>query len=84
VLVHVHDVPFPYLTTPPDHPLFTTSCLWNEAALLKAFLLFNDTFKVLASLSVLHFKSPEQLKAVVPAYDPRRHFPSSLWMQKVA
>jgi predicted O-methyltransferase YrrM len=83
VIVHVHDVPFPYLTPPPEHPIFNLSSLWNEAALLKAFLTFNNGFKVLACQSLLHYKSPESLRAVVPGYDPRRHFPDSLWMQKV-
>ena len=39
VMVHLHDIPFPYMTCPPGHSMYEKSMLWNEAALLRAFLM---------------------------------------------
>lgn len=83
VVVHIHDIPFPYLTCPPGHPMFEKSLLWNEAALLRAFLMWNGAFEILMCQSLLHLKCQDSIKQVVRIYDERRHFPSSLWMQKV-
>jgi len=81
--VHIHDMPFPMPALPRDHPLFDNFLFWNEAALVKAFLLFNTDFKITMCQSYLHYTRPEVLKKLVPAYDPRRLFPASLWLQKV-
>jgi predicted O-methyltransferase YrrM len=83
-VVHIHDIPFPYLTPPTDHPLFTTSLLWNEAALVKAFLLFNNAFEILLCESLLHYEDPAALREVVELYDHKKHFPASLWLVKTA
>ena len=82
VLIHIHDIPFPYLTFMPEHPLFTYSLLWNEAALVKAFLIYNTAFEVLMCQSYLHYESPESIRRVVSIYDERKHFPASLWLMK--
>lgn len=83
VIVHIHDIPFPYLTCPPGHPMFEKSLLWNEAAILKAFLMWNGAFEILLCQSYLHLKCQDSIKKVVGIYDSQKHFPSSLWMQKV-
>ena len=82
VIVHIHDIPFPYMTCPPGHSMFEKSILWNEAALLRAFLMWNSAFEILMCQSYLHGKCPESIKKVVSSYDPHKHFPSSLWMIK--
>jgi Methyltransferase domain len=84
VVVHIHDIPFPYLTCPPGHPMFEKSLLWNEAAVLTALLMGNGAFEVLMCQSYLHSKSQDSIKNVVGIYDPRKHFPSSLWLQRQA
>ncbi len=84
VVVHIHDIPFPYLTCPPEHPMFEKSLLWNEAAVLMAFLMGNGNFEILMCQSYLHRKCQDSIKRVVGIYDPAKHFPSSLWLQKVA
>jgi ABC-type transporter Mla MlaB component len=84
VIVHIHDIPFPYLTLPADHPLFTTYMLWNEAAVVKAFLLFNDSFEIMQCQSLLHYDDPEAIHETVKIYDHEKHFPSSLWLRKTA
>jgi hypothetical protein len=80
--VHIHDIPFPYLTLPTDHPLFTTYLLWNEAALVKAFLLFNDAFEILLCQSLLHYEDPAAPSRGRGAIRSQKHFPASLWLVK--
>jgi hypothetical protein len=83
VVVHLHDIPLPYLTCPPSHRMFGSSLFWNEAAFLQAFLTWNPVFEVLACQSYLHYHHPESIKKIAHIYDPATHFPSSLWMQRV-
>jgi hypothetical protein len=82
VVIHLHDIPFPYLTCPPGHSMFEKSLLWNEAALLYSFLMWNKAFEILLCQSYMHLRAPESLKAIVDVYDPSRHFPTSLWLRK--
>ena len=62
VIVHIHDICFPFLTCPPEHPVFPLSMLWNEGALCQAFLAFNDAFEILMCQSYLHYKESATLK----------------------
>jgi len=80
VVIHIHDMPFPMPAIPLEHPLFDMYLFWNEAPLVKAFLLFNSAFQVIQCQSQLHHVKPEILKKLVPIYDPKTHFPSSLWL----
>jgi predicted O-methyltransferase YrrM len=84
VVIHIHDMPFPMPAIPREHPLFDTYLFWNESALVKAFLMFNTAFKVIMCQSYLHRVKPEVLKKLVSIYQPQSHFPSSLWLRKVA
>jgi hypothetical protein len=83
VVVHIHDICFPYPTPPPEDWVLTRHQFWTEAALVQAFLIFNSVFKVLLCSSYLHYKAPESLYSVFsfPKYDIG--VPSSLWLQKV-
>ncbi|HVZ50147.1 MAG TPA: class I SAM-dependent methyltransferase [Gemmatimonadaceae bacterium] len=80
VVVHFHDIPMPYPSTPPGHPLYDYSLIWNEAALVRAFLSFNTAFRILMAQAWLHVHHPAALRALHPGYDPARHFPTSLWI----
>lgn len=82
VLVHVHDIPFPYLAPNPRHWVFKKHRFWNEPSLLHAFLAYNSAFKIVLSLSYLHHKDPGALR-VFPGYDPVLHEPSSIWFQRL-
>lgn len=82
VVVHIHDMPLPYLSIPREHPLFTHFLFWNEPVVVKAFLLFNETFEIALCQSMLHFECPAAIKEVVAIYDKQDHFPSSLWLVK--
>lgn len=81
VIIHIHDIAFPYPTFPPDHPLFIQSLLWNEHALARALLIDNNRVAILLCQSMLHFQHPDWLQRAVPEYDPAHHFPASLWIQ---
>lgn len=82
VMIHVHDIAFPFPTCPPEHPMFNHSVFWNESALVRAFLTWNTAFDIVMCQSYLHYKFPESIQKVVKIYDKRRHFPSSLWFAK--
>lgn len=91
VLVHFHDIYFPYDY---QRDLLLTFLHNNETPFLRAFLAFNSKFRILFSLSHLHYEKKEALKAIFPDYDPQsdrqglrdrsedpqKHFPSSLWL----
>jgi predicted O-methyltransferase YrrM len=82
VIIHIDDIPFPYLARRPDHWIFRKHRFWNEAAVLNAFLSFNSSFEVLFSLSYLHCKRPEVLQRLMQ-YDTALYHPSSIWLQRV-
>jgi len=82
VIIHIDDIPFPYLAKRPDHWIFRKHRFWNEAALLNAFLSFNSSFQVLFSLSYLHCRQPETLQELV-SYDTALFHPASIWLQRV-
>jgi len=83
VLVHLHQIPFPYTFPYPDSLIFERHAFWQEAALLLAFLTNNNAFEILYCSSYLHCKEPALLKKVFPAYDSVTHFPSSIWLRKI-
>lgn len=93
VIVHVHDVTWPYDYYPDilDDSLF----FWEESTLLHAFLIGNKQFMVRACLSALHHERPQELQALVSWYLPqshsnglkrsrtKRHFPSSVYLESL-
>lgn len=89
VHAHFHDISFPY-----DYQgdiLTTALFCWHESTLLHAFLACNSRFRILASLSMLHYGRQDALKALFPGYQPRlsEHgvtvtegdYPSSIFLQ---
>jgi hypothetical protein len=89
--VHFHDITFPY----DYHREVLDSALffWHESALLHAFLAFNSRFRLLASLSMLHYAASDKVTEYLPNYHPADndgglnagtgHFPSSAYLQAV-
>jgi predicted O-methyltransferase YrrM len=89
VMVHFHDSYLPYAY---QRDVLRTFLHSNESAMVTAFLSFNSRFRILFSLSHLHYERPEGLKAVFPRYRPQPgwrglqtettdgHFPSSLYL----
>lgn len=84
VLIHIHDIVFPYPTLDPDLWVFKAHQFWSEAQLVQAFLSYNTSFKIRLCTSYLHYKDQDALKCVFKIYDPSVHVPGSLWLQRVA
>jgi predicted O-methyltransferase YrrM len=88
VLVHIHDVPFPYnVPYPADTWLFGERwpVYWNEAMLVQAFLAFNDAFDIFLSAPLLRHADERFLIDRFPDYIPMRddpNPPSSLWLRR--
>lgn len=92
VIIHVHDVHFPFNTPyPPECYIFggwKWPVFWTEAMILQAFLCNNDAFRILFSTPLLSFHSEEFLQAYMPYYksvdpaDMDTHF-GSIWIEKV-
>jgi hypothetical protein len=90
--VHFHDITFPYDYS--RHTLTSALFFQHESVLLQAFLTHNSRFRILASLSMLHYLRPAALAECLPNYCPAEndaglakgggHFPSSTYLQAVA
>jgi hypothetical protein len=89
VLVHIHDVPFPFNTPfPADTWLFGERwpVYWNEAMLVQAFLAFNSAFEVVLSTPLLRHEDEAFLRDRFDDYVPVTddpNPPSSLWLRRV-
>ncbi|MCU1343653.1 MAG: methyltransferase family protein [Candidatus Acidoferrum typicum] len=90
VIVHIHDVPFPYNTPfPPETWVFERDwpVFWTEAMLLQAFLCHNSEFQIRLSLPLIRFKDEEFLRQSVPGYDQRKGTGtdtySSIWLERI-
>lgn len=89
VLVHIHDVPFPWnVPHPADTWLFGERwpVYWNEAMVVQAFLAFNSSFQVELSTPLVRHADESFLTARFPDYVPVAddpNPPSSLWLRRV-
>jgi predicted O-methyltransferase YrrM len=82
VLIHIHDIAFPYLMPDPERWVFGSKQFWTEAAFVAALLQDNKRFSILLCTSYFHFRYPEELREVFLRYDKQKHFPTSLWLVK--
>lgn len=94
VIVHIHDIPFPFntpypaeqwvlgkTTTSPNWPMY-----WNEAMLLQAFLMFNNSYEIVMSAPLIRYYDEEFLKNNIPLYKSIEQEPntfSSIWLRRV-
>lgn len=81
VIVHFHDIflPSEYL----KEWVMTEHRFWNEQYLLQAFLLYNDSFKVLWGGAFMHLMQSNRLKDAFSSYDPFTTRPGSFWIQRI-
>ena len=79
VLVHLHDVFFPF--SYPEAWIFERGQTWNEQFVLQAFLMHNDRFRVEICNSYLHWKRPEELRALYRDVQPP--WGCSIWLVKL-
>ncbi len=92
VLVHVHDVHFPWNVPYPAERYVLDGrwpSFWTESMLLQAFLAFNSDFEILLSAPLLRYHDEPFLAGTLPGYRPvdREDFDThfgSLWMQRKA
>jgi len=68
VLVHIHDIYFPY-DYPPD--FLDTFLQWMESSIVRAFLIGNSRAEILFCMSQLHHDAPDVLREVFPEYAPQ-------------
>ncbi len=89
--VHFHDIIFPYDY---DRNLLTSALFFqHESILLHSFLAYNNRFQIQVSLSMLHYKHPEIMKACLSNYIPAANddglegsegdFPSSIYLKAI-
>jgi predicted O-methyltransferase YrrM len=89
VLVHIHDVPFPYnVPFPADTWLFGERwpVYWNEAMIVQAFLAFNPAFEILLSTPMIRHDDEAFLSSRFSDYVPlswETNPASSLWLRRV-
>jgi predicted O-methyltransferase YrrM len=95
VLVHVHDISFPYnIPYPAEYwvlgrhekapywPMY-----WNEAMVLQSFLAFNSAFEIEMSAPMIRHYDEPFLASTIPYYRPVQEEPntfSSIWIRKTA
>ena len=88
VLVHVHDVPFPYnVPYPADTWLFGERwpVYWNEAMVVQTFLAFNAAFEIVLSTPLLRHDDEAFLAKLFDDYVPvvdDPNPPSALWIRR--
>jgi hypothetical protein len=80
VLIHVHDVHLPYEYKRKWVTEF--HAFFNESYLLQAFLAFSAAFEVLLAGAYLHYRRPDLLREVIPAYQGQ--LPGSFWIRRMA
>ena len=94
VIIHIHDIYFPYDYQP---NVLNTYFHRSETVLLKAFLIFNEKFKIQFCMSHLHHDRKNELKEIFPEYNPiptykglsskkvsnKQHFPKSIYLKVI-
>jgi len=90
VMVHFHDIYFPYDYSPGilANEFFTN----RENVVLLAFLTMNPGYRILASQSMLHNARPDALRGHIPYYRPvpldrglyagEGHYPSAIYLER--
>jgi hypothetical protein len=76
VIVHVHDIQYPFEY--PDIWIFDKRRSWNEIYLLRAFLMYNDRFRVIAFNNYLGTHHRKVLEAAYGG--PVGNVGGSIWM----
>ena len=77
VVIHIHDIPWPF-----EYPreYIMVGRAWNEVYALRAFLQYNNHFKILFFNSYMHTFYGEELRASMPIFASTPS--SSIWIQK--
>jgi predicted O-methyltransferase YrrM len=90
VLIHVHDIPFPYHGPyPADYWIYekTWPVWWNESMLLHALLCGNKQFSISLSTPLIRYHDEPFLARMIPGYTTIKEEPntfSSIWLEKAS
>ncbi|MGE5340255.1 MAG: class I SAM-dependent methyltransferase [Candidatus Omnitrophota bacterium] len=79
--IHWHDILIPnnyWKEWVRDARLF-----WNESYMVHAFMLFNDSFRVMWAGHYMQRMYHEKLSQAFPFFDPSKHKLSSFWVQRI-
>ena len=79
VIVHIHDIQFPYEYS--KSYALKEHLFWEEQYIVQAFLMYNNSFKILWCASYMHYKYPELLTQYFSQY-PKNRVPTSIYIQK--
>ena len=79
VFVHFHDIWYPFEY--PKEAIYN-GVVWNEIYILRAFLQYNDTFRIVAFNTFLEQFFPERFQKSMPMCLENKG--ASIWIQKIA
>jgi predicted O-methyltransferase YrrM len=80
VIIHFHDIYYPFEYT--KEMLLTEKLAWNEAYLLRAFLMYNTSFEIMYFNNMLYRRYPEILGQKMP--DSMKDEGASLYIKKIS
>lgn len=80
VTIHFHDIQYPFEY--PDLWIFDRQYSWNEAYAVRAFLMYNQRFRIVFMNGLFHSKGQDLIKETFPAFHENPG--SSLWIKKIA
>ena len=80
VIIHFHDILYPFEY--PKSWIVDNKCFWNEAYMLRAFLMHNQAYKILAFNSFLIHHKPEWFEQHMPACLIENEYTGGIWLQK--
>ncbi len=81
VIVHFHDIFLP--KEYPQEWVLKEIRFWSEQYLLQAFLMFNDSFKILLAGAYMVLLNPDRITEFVGPNFNNSYSSGSFWMQKV-
>lgn len=83
VVTHIHDIPLPFEFVTPE-TVTREHMFWNEVAMLRAFLMFNDRFEIRLSSHWMATNHDEALANAVPSLRTAGTVkPTSIWIERV-
>ena len=80
-VIHWHDIMMP--TNYWEDWTYQGTKFWNESYMLHAFMLFNDTFKIIWGSRYMQLNHSEAMKKQFPYFLPQEHRCTSFWVQRV-
>ncbi|MCW5713958.1 MAG: class I SAM-dependent methyltransferase [Bauldia sp.] len=80
VIIHFHDIPYPFEY--PDIWIFERQYSWNEVYAVRAFLMNNNSYRVMFMNNLFFLKAQDLIRATFPPFNDSPG--SSLWVRKLS